>query len=316
MDWINLHVSVLDSPEFIGAEPEHRATWLCLLRYCVGQENGGVISVCSAWGDRRWQQQCRVTLKEVRQKSDLWEWIEDKLVVRFYPLDKQREVQRLRANASKGADARWKRESIEQGVPQGIPGGMPQGIEQALPQTEDQGNAEGKGREGKGKEWNGTGIADAAPARPTGSLEDRWQYEAMTSWVRALTPVLGRRLGPKTWTEYKRLVDRYGINLVDATAQDATPDDRWPSSLEDRLIRAKSDLDRKHASAPDADPLLDLCRRIVREQGWEACLATIAIPNVPDEGTLFEALSANRSVARKLVAKFDPDADRAQQGAA
>ncbi|MBA3622983.1 MAG: hypothetical protein H0W48_00635 [Methylibium sp.] len=90
MDWINLHVSVLDSPEFIGASPHERATWLCLLRYCVGQENGGVLEHCREWGDRRWQQQCRVTLREVRTKSDLWEWVEDRLVVRFYPLDESR----------------------------------------------------------------------------------------------------------------------------------------------------------------------------------------------------------------------------------
>lgn len=97
MDWINLHTSFLDSPEFIGAEPVDRATWVCLLRYCVGQENGGRIVSCKAWGDRKWQQLIRVTLEEVRRTADLWAWDGDDLVVTNYPAEKEQEVQEMRA---------------------------------------------------------------------------------------------------------------------------------------------------------------------------------------------------------------------------
>jgi hypothetical protein len=56
MEWINFHVSTLDSEPFIDAHPVQRATWIMLQRYCAGQENGGVIPGAASWGDRKWQQ--------------------------------------------------------------------------------------------------------------------------------------------------------------------------------------------------------------------------------------------------------------------
>lgn len=96
MDWLNLHTSVLDSPEVIGAEPVDRGTWLMLERYCIGQENGGIIKDCRRWKDRKWQQVVRVTQAEVNRESDLWAWRADDLMVMFYPLEKEAEVKRLR----------------------------------------------------------------------------------------------------------------------------------------------------------------------------------------------------------------------------
>lgn len=96
MDWINLHTSTLDSAEFVGADPTCRATWLCLLRYCCGQENGGRVVDCASWSDRRWQQLARVTKREVTTASDLWTWDGDDLVVWAYPVDKEEEIQTRR----------------------------------------------------------------------------------------------------------------------------------------------------------------------------------------------------------------------------
>lgn len=107
MDWLNLHSSVLDSPEFVGAEPVDRATWLCLLRYCAGQENGGKIADCSEWGDRKWQQLARVTKAEVSRKSDLWRWDGPVLIVWSYPSDKEDDVKRLRKQSKAASKARW-----------------------------------------------------------------------------------------------------------------------------------------------------------------------------------------------------------------
>ena len=65
MNWINIETTTLDSEEFVGSEPINRATWLCLFRFCAGQENGGVIVGCKSWADRKWQQLARVTQPEV-----------------------------------------------------------------------------------------------------------------------------------------------------------------------------------------------------------------------------------------------------------
>lgn len=158
MEWLNLHTSVLDSPAFLGAEPRDRATWLCLLRYCIGQENSGIIDNCAEWPDRKWQQLCRVTLNEVKRKCDLFEWLDTSLVVKMYPVEKEQEVKRLRSQAKAGADARWDASRHRSGIcpedasrhADGIAQGMRDGI---------------CGREGKGKEGKEGGENVPSPSR-------------------------------------------------------------------------------------------------------------------------------------------------------
>ena len=107
MEWLNLHVSAMDSPQAVGSGPIERGTWVWLLRYCIGQENGGRIENCADWPDRKWQQLARVTKEEVMLKSDLWEWDGADLIVWAYPIEKQEEVQRLRRQAKTASKARW-----------------------------------------------------------------------------------------------------------------------------------------------------------------------------------------------------------------
>jgi hypothetical protein len=102
MIYLNLKVSTLRSPAYIGSEPTARATWLSLLCYCCEQENGGIIQGCLLWKDRQWQQTCGVTLAEVKEASPLWDWLEDSLSVMFYPLDKEAEVQAKREAGRRG----------------------------------------------------------------------------------------------------------------------------------------------------------------------------------------------------------------------
>ena len=106
MQWININVTTLDSEAFIGSDPVQRATWLCLLRYCTGQENGGRILDAAEWSDRKWQQIVRVTRKEVRSTSVLWSWDGNHLVLAFYPLDRENEVRANRLNGTKGGRPR------------------------------------------------------------------------------------------------------------------------------------------------------------------------------------------------------------------
>jgi hypothetical protein len=151
MEWLNLHTSTLDAPEFVGAEPHERSAWLCLLRFCIGQENGGVIKGCRDWNDRRWQQLCRVTKREVARTSALWGWDNDDLVVWAYPLDKEEEVKRNRTN--------------------GLKGGRPPGSHQKNPEkttrlisAETEGEGEGEGeRKDKGNAKGGTDVPPLDP---------------------------------------------------------------------------------------------------------------------------------------------------------
>ena len=149
MDWLNLHISVLDSPQVLRCDPVRRATWLFLLRYCISQENGGVIEDCAAWGDTSWQQIVRVKLREVRAESPLWTWEGNSLRVTFYPSEKETEVQAkrelARTNGQRGG--RPKRTNV--------------GSENETdkePTSVNSPKAEGKGMERKGME-----VSAAAP---------------------------------------------------------------------------------------------------------------------------------------------------------
>lgn len=107
MDWLNLHASTLDSPEFVGAKPAQRSTWLCLLRFCIGQENSGRIVGANTWGDRRWQQLVRVTHREIKDSCELWRIDGDDIEVNFYPVAKQREIESKRQAGRDTVAKRW-----------------------------------------------------------------------------------------------------------------------------------------------------------------------------------------------------------------
>lgn len=178
MEWLNLHTSVLDSPAVLGEEPLNRATWIFLLRYCIGQENNGRISGAVSWGDRKWQQLVRVTLAEVKAESSLWEWRGDDLVVSMYPVEKEREVKRKRAAARRN----------------GNQGGRPKKTNVGYfekPTLVNSPKAEGEG-EGKDK-----GINTSEPAKPARVRDPLFDALAIAdgSDPRQLTPTHAKRIG-------------------------------------------------------------------------------------------------------------------------
>lgn len=96
MNWLNIRLSFLRSPEYIGSEPTARATWLNVLSYCAEQENGGRIVGARKWKDRQWQQTCGVMVAEVNDAPDLLAWDGDDLLVWNYPSEKELEIQQMR----------------------------------------------------------------------------------------------------------------------------------------------------------------------------------------------------------------------------
>lgn len=163
MDWINIHTSVLDSAEFLTAEPVDRGTWLCLQRYCCGQENGGQIIGAAAWSDRIWQQLCRVTLKEVRRPSQLWKWEGDTLIVSFYNNAAQGKVQKNRTVGAAGGHASAEARRAKQQTatmqsseiePHASTEKEPHGSTDAISVSVASGGTKGKERKGKEKEGN------------------------------------------------------------------------------------------------------------------------------------------------------------------
>ena len=89
MEYLNIPANAFRSPEFIGADPVQRGTWIALMGWCASQENGGRIPHCRGWKDRMWQQLVGVTAEEVMQDCDLWQWDGDDLVLTFYPVEQE-----------------------------------------------------------------------------------------------------------------------------------------------------------------------------------------------------------------------------------
>lgn len=145
MEWLNLHASVLDSVEFVGSEPVEQATWLKLLRFSIGQENGGRIAGCGAWKDRKWQQLTRCTKREVAEACDLWTWDGEDLVVSFYPVEKETEVKANRENGKKGGRPRKETQTGTQKKPPGYESDNPPETKRAeIAETEGKGNRKGR----------------------------------------------------------------------------------------------------------------------------------------------------------------------------
>jgi len=107
MEWINIHVSVVDSAEFKSAEPVDQATWFKLLRFCCGQENGGIIEKAAALGDRQWQALAWVTLEDVQRVTGLWKFAGEDLEVNFYPEDAEKVTRAKRKGGRIGNRIRW-----------------------------------------------------------------------------------------------------------------------------------------------------------------------------------------------------------------
>lgn len=192
MNWLNINISTLRSPEFIGSEPEQRATWLCVLGYSVDQENSGRLIGAASWKDRQWQQTCGVTLQEVVNAARLLVVDGDDIVVKFYPVDKQHEVVNKREAGRNGGRAKAAKapSSATSTTPSSATSSA---ISCASPDGGSCASTEGKGREGKEKKDNGReeeGESEATTARPQsldealafGTTQPGWRAEVITKW--------------------------------------------------------------------------------------------------------------------------------------
>lgn len=223
MDWLNIHVSTLDSEAFVGAEPVDRATWLCLMRFCCGQENGGVIPQAREWSDRKWQQVCRVTLEEVVRECALWSWTEDgSLRVNFYPEEKEREVKTKRVAGKETARKRWDTPTTLLIAPETMgasPANSPADSSASSSATSSaDAEGEGKGREGERK-GNGKGTGATGPlASPDGWLPETQTRPSKRDRLRSILVRYGCSLSygrDDIFPEWCNVVDHYPLEWIE-----------------------------------------------------------------------------------------------------
>lgn len=211
MDWLNLHISVLDSPQVLRCDPVRRATWLFLLRYCISQENGGLIVDCANWGDTTWQQIVRVKLREVRAESPLWTWEGDNLRVTFYPSEKETEVQAKRSGGAYGgkaateAKAQAARENGRRGGRQRTQGELRLSLGSVTQAHETQ-EPKLNPTEGNGKERNGKEVSAAAPPHAQEPPPEPGLFDPLPSKPPGEAPEVTRLLDPRTFADWRIMV--------------------------------------------------------------------------------------------------------------
>lgn len=160
MQWLNLDMTVLENVDFACAETEELGTWLRLMRYCCVHENRGRIRGAKKWEERHWNFLFRLKKSDLDRKSSLWEWSGDDLIVHYFPKEKLRQVERLRAQSAKANEIRWGKAAANRdatGMPKAIPHGIPNGTPDSAPGTPElEGEREGnrnrkENRKEKGK---------------------------------------------------------------------------------------------------------------------------------------------------------------------
>lgn len=102
MEYINLTITQLNDEAFRRSSLADRGIWLTLLGYCVQQENNGRIAGAKSWTEWDCLQVLGIPRSELDGEHRLWRFDGDDLLVEFYPLAKQREVQAKRRAGRRG----------------------------------------------------------------------------------------------------------------------------------------------------------------------------------------------------------------------
>ncbi|MCF7864351.1 MAG: hypothetical protein K9L89_06155 [Kiritimatiellales bacterium] len=153
MNYLNLYVPILRSPEFCASSDKARSTWLSLMAFCVEQENGGCIKGAAVWNNRQWLQHCGVSKKVTQSAEHLIHFNAQDVWVHFYPLEMEAKAKGLRNQAIKAANHRWS--NVPNTTPSRDAGSIAPG------------NAERKKKERKGKEGNTYNPDFNFPSLPT-----------------------------------------------------------------------------------------------------------------------------------------------------
>jgi hypothetical protein len=149
MEWLNIRIATLRTPEYIGSTPIERATWINVVAYSCEQENNGRLIGAADWKDRQWQQTCGVTAREIRAAGKLLKVEGSDVIVYAYPTEKQIEVQARRMQARDAARRRW---DNNLGDAPRIPPSTTEGDAPRIPPRNAEREGEGEGEEEVEKE--------------------------------------------------------------------------------------------------------------------------------------------------------------------
>jgi hypothetical protein len=229
MEWINIHVPTLRSPEYIGSEPIARAAWWNVLAYCVEQENGGRIVGAANWKDRQWQQTCGVTRDEVLAAMPLLVIEDQDVIVWRYPVNTEDKVRAKREAGSAGGKAKGKRNPSK---PEAKP---------KHPASEPPTKGEGEGNEKKGEEKREGEENAAAAACPAGPSLSQWMQRV-------------KNICPDQWTAdwwEKKWGAKGSVGWENRVGQPIT---NWQVYQDSMTVYFRNDLAKHKAKSAESKP--------------------------------------------------------------
>ncbi len=154
---------MLENEAFGCAETAVLGAWIRLMRYCCVHENGGRISGAKGWDARTCMFLLRLDPAELRQKSALWTWKGDDLLVLYFPVKSFAKMKKLRALGKKGADSRWRKADATRHAP-AMANAIADGMAYAKPDAIADANAKDKYKsksKDKGKGKSKPSVAEA-----------------------------------------------------------------------------------------------------------------------------------------------------------
>ena len=259
MNWLNINLATLRAPEYIGADPVARATWLNVTAFCCDQENGGRIAGARAWKCRQWQQTCGVTLAEVDAGAPLIAWDGDDLLAWRYPSEKEDEVRVKREAGRAGGKAKSEAKAKQSRI-----NGQSRSQAEAK-QKPSTGPTEGKGMEGEWKE-NGKEPPPILSAPPTAGVREGKDSAMIptTEQSRRFAAIMHRQ--PTTAWAANEVAAYKRIGTVpegDLSALERYYGANWPPRSDVNVLRhtlltllnnLPGEIGRAHAAAQQASP--------------------------------------------------------------
>lgn len=128
---------------------------------------------------------------------------------------------------------------------------------------------------------------------PQADPEQAWRMERLQPWAKALHPILGSKLGPKTWPAWKRLVERFTLERVAPATEAQEPGQRWPAEVETLLLAQQLTPGR---GAPTPPPARARAAALVRQHGLARIQELTGVP-LRSETEAVEALTENPTLA-------------------
>jgi hypothetical protein len=156
----------------------------------------------------------------------------DGMLLKHYPSSDISSMAEKREQGRLAARKRWdkKGNGSPTAVPDGSPNGSPNTDKIRLDKIREEEIIQDSERDPYG--------VDSVSDKPISDV-DRWRYECMQPWAQSIKNAICK-IGPNSWTQWKALVDKYGMEAVLSAASKVKAGDRFADAVTEKLEDGKT----------------------------------------------------------------------------